>query len=179
MTIACCHIARFTFPVIALIAFTTCGGGSSPPPLVGGTASGGTDYGGAASGGAETGLNTTHTVGGTVAGLVGQGVTIELLNPATSAHHTTVLEQIDIVANGAFVFRMCPSQSYGVAIVHQPHSPTQRCVVRNGQGVIGTANVTDVAIVCGELAYVTRSISADTLLIRAAPGTNDSPQIID
>ena len=169
MNFAFRNIARVTFPALALIAITACGGGRSPAPPLGGAASGGT----------VIWPNTTHTVGGTVAGLVGQGVTIELLNPANLAHHTTVLEQIDIVANGAFVFRIPPSQSYGVAIVHQPHSPTQRCVVRNGQGVIGTANVTDVGIVCGEFAYVTRSISAHTLLMRAAPRNSDSPQVID
>ena len=125
MNIACRHIARLTLSVVALIASTACSGSISPP----------------------------RRVGGTVSGLVGQGLTIELLNPATLAHHTTVLEQIDIVADGAFVFRIPPSQSYGVAIVHQPYSPTQRCWVRNAQGVIGTANVTDVDIVCGKTAH--------------------------
>ena len=139
MNNVCRHIARCAVSVIALIAITACGGG--------GTGSGST----------VTGPNTSYTVGGTVSGLVGQGLTIELLYLATMAHRATVLEQIDIVADGAFVFRILPSQSYGVAIVHQPHSPTQRCVVRNGQGVIGAANVTDVGIVCGEFAYVTRS----------------------
>ena len=139
MNNVCRHIARCAVSVIALIAFTACGGG--------GTGSGST----------VTGPHTTYTVGGTVSGLVGQGLTIELLNLATLAHRATVLEQIDMVADGAFVFRIPPSQSYGVAIVHQPHSTTQRCVVRNSQGVIGTANVTDVGIVCGEFAYVTRS----------------------
>ena len=134
----CRYIARCTVAVIALIALTACGGD--------GTGSGST----------LTGPNTSYTVGGTVSGLVGQGLTIELLNLATMAHRATVLEQIDIVADGAFVFRILPSQSYGVAIVHQPHSPTQRCVVRNGQGVIGAANVTNVVIVCGESANVTR-----------------------
>ena len=130
MNIACCHIARVSLTVITLIAFTSCGG---------------TDSGRAA---AE--LNTTHKVGGTVSGLIGQGLTVELLNPATLAHRTTTLEQIDIVANGAFVFRIPPSQGYGVAIVHQPHAPTQRCVVRSGRGVIGATGVANVNIVCGE-----------------------------
>ena len=169
MNFAFRNVVRFILSALVLFTVTACGGGRSPAPPLGGAVSGDT----------VIWPNTTHTVGGTVAGLVGQGVTIELLNPATSAHHTTVLEQIDVVANGAFVFRIPPSQSYGVAIVHQPHSPTQRCVVRNGQGVIGTANVTDVGIVCGEFAYVTRSISAHTLLIRAAPRNSDSLQVID
>ena len=131
MNIACCHIARLSLPVITLIAFTACGGTGS--------------------GSAAAGPNTTHKVGGTVSGLIGQGLTIELLNPATPAHDTTVLEQIDIVANGAFVFHIPPSQGYGVAIVHQPHSPMQRCVVRSGRGMIGVTEVSNVDIVCGDL----------------------------
>ena len=135
MNIVCRHVARISLAVIALIAVTACGD---------------TGSGGAGPGGTANWPNTTYTVGGTVSGLVGQGLTIELLNLANLARHPTILEQIDIVANVAFAFRNPPSQSYGVAIVHQPHSPTQRCVVRNGQGVIGTANVTDVLIVCGD-----------------------------
>ncbi|MGH7489786.1 MAG: hypothetical protein ACREMY_29905 [bacterium] len=145
MNNACRHIARCTVSVIALIAFTACGGCGSPGLPVARTASGGTG-----SGGTVKQPNTTYKVGGTVSGLVGQGLTIELLDPATMAHRATVLEQIDIVADGAFVFRIRPSHSYGVAIVHQPHSPTQRCVVRNGQGVVGKDNVADVGIVCVE-----------------------------
>ncbi len=128
MNIACCHIARLSLAAIALLAFSACGGTGSRR--------------------AAADANTTHRVGGTVSGLIGQGLTIELLNPAKLARHTTILEQIDIVANGTFVFRIPPSHGYGVAIVHQPHAPTQWCVVRNGQGVIGTANVSDVDIVC-------------------------------
>jgi hypothetical protein len=146
MKIACCHIVRLLLSVIALIAFTACGGGNSPPPRVDRTASGGTGPGRAAAG-----FNSTYKVGGTVSGLVGQGLTIELVNPATLKDRATILEQIDIVANGTFLFRIPPSRDYDVAIVHQPHAPTQRCVVRNGQGVIGAANVSDVGIVCGVL----------------------------
>ena len=131
MNIACRHIARHSLPAITLIAFTACGGTGSGP--------------------AAAGPNTTYKIGGTVSGLIGQGLTIELLKPATQAHHTTILEQIDIVANGTFVFRVPPSQGYGVAIVHQPHAPPQRCVVRSGRGVIGATNVSNVDIVCGEL----------------------------
>jgi hypothetical protein len=131
MNIACCQIARLSLPAITLIAFTACSGTSS--------------------GRAAAGLNTTYKVGGTVSGLTGQGLTIELLIPATPAHHTTILEQIDIVANGVFVFRIPPSKGYGVAIVHQPHAPVQRCAVKSGRGVIGTTDVPNVDIVCGDL----------------------------
>ena len=131
MNIACCQIARLSLPAVTLIAFTACGG----------TGSGRT----------AAGPHSIHKIGGTVSGLIGQGLTIELLDPATLAHHTTILEQIDIVANGAFVFRVSPSQGYAVAIVNQPHAPMQRCVVRSGRGVIGTTDVSNVDILCGDL----------------------------
>jgi len=131
MNIACCHIVRPFLPVLTLITFTACGGTGS--------------------GRAATGPNTPHEVVGTVSGLIGQGLTIELLDPATPAHHARILEQIDIVANGAFVFRIPPPRGYGVAIVHQPHAPVQRCVVRSGRGTIGTTDVSNVDIVCGDL----------------------------
>ena len=131
MNIACRRVTRLSLPVITLIAFTACSG--------------------AGSGRAAAAPNTTYKVGGTVSGLIGQGLTIELLDPATLANHTTILEQIDIVANGAFVFRIPPSQRYSVAIAHQPHAPMQRCVVRSGRGVIGATDVSNVDIVCGDL----------------------------
>jgi hypothetical protein len=131
MNIASCRIARLSLTVITLIAFTACGGTGSER--------------------IAAGLNTTHKIGGRVSGLIGQGLTIELLDLGTLAHHTTIPEQIDIVANGAFVFRIPPAQDYGVAIVHQPHTPMQRCVVRRGRGVIGATDVFNVDIVCGDL----------------------------
>jgi len=132
------HIARCTVSGVALIGFISCGGGRPPAHPVGGTGSRGTAIGSAA----------TFAVGGTVSGLVGQGLTVELLSLNNLPHQTTVVEQTDIVADGPFAFRMPATQNYGVAIVHQPHSPTQRCVVRNGQWMIGTTNVT-VGIACG------------------------------
>jgi hypothetical protein len=131
MNIEIFRIARPSLSVITLIAFAACAGTGSGRPAAG--------------------PDTTYKVGGTVSGLNGQGLTIELLNPATPAHHTTILEQIDVVANGAFVFRMPASQGYGVAIVHQPHAPMQRCVVRSGRGVIGTTDFSNVDIVCSDL----------------------------
>jgi len=131
MSTACCHTVRLSLCAITLIAFTACGG--------------------TASGRAAAGPNFIHKVGGTVSGLIGQSLTIELLTPATPERRTAILEHIDIGANGAFVFRIPPSQGYSVAIVHQPHAPLQRCLVRSGRGAIGATNVSNVDIVCSEL----------------------------
>lgn len=155
------HIAQIALAAAALITLAACGGSGSSPPPAGMAGSPGTDYDGTSSW-----PNTTHKVGGTVTNLVGQGLTIELQNLANLSHHTVVLEQMDIARNGTFIFSTPPPQDYGVAIVHQPQSPTQRCVVRNDRGTIGSTNVTDVGIVCGGFAYATNS-TGDTVSVFA------------
>ena len=47
-------------------------------------------------------------------------------------------------------------------VTAQPQAPAQQCVVRKGWGTIGTADVTDVEIVCGEFSYVANAAS-DTI----------------
>jgi 6-phosphogluconolactonase (cycloisomerase 2 family) len=207
MNFLCGGIARLTFPALALLAITGCGGGDSQPPpttySIGGRVAGidagqsvvlqdngGDDLtvsangaftfatkiasGGAyavtvspltgqtctvAGGSGTVSANVTNvtvtcvgsappaaTVGGTVSGLVGQGLVLELSGP------DLVLE---IRGNGDFVF---PPVSYGgrliVNIKQQPHSPTQRCVARHESFVFPPLNVTDVSVVCGEFLYV-------------------------
>ena len=96
------------------------------------------------------------TVGGSVSGLVGQGLTLELI---TRGGH--VAQVLAISGNIDFVFPapVIPADkaSAHVAIQTQPHSPTQRCVVRNREVPIGQPSYTDVGVVCGEFAYVTNA----------------------
>jgi hypothetical protein len=81
-----------------------------------------------------------YTVGGTVTGLTGLGLVLE--NNAGN--------NLPISAAGAFTFTasLASGAAYAVTVVTQPSSPTQNCVVRNGSGTVGTANVTTVAVVC-------------------------------
>jgi len=87
------------------------------------------------------------TVGGTVSGLVGQGLQIAL--------DTTTL---DISANGSYVFptSVMPSHAgHAVTVSVQPHSPAQHCIVQDPYFTYSVAPaITDVNIVCGEFAYV-------------------------
>jgi 6-phosphogluconolactonase (cycloisomerase 2 family) len=92
------------------------------------------------------------SVGGTVSGLVGQGLVLELSGP-------DVPQVLAISSNGQYSFppAVNTGKRYAVNIKQQPHSPTQQCMV--GRGSIGGfmsngSDITDVGVVCGGFAYV-------------------------
>jgi 6-phosphogluconolactonase (cycloisomerase 2 family) len=70
----------------------------------------------------------------------------------------SVLDEVDIRANGAFVFpNPQAAKAYGVRVFSEPTSPRQPCVVKNALFTVAAANVTDVAVVCSEFAYLASS----------------------
>jgi uncharacterized delta-60 repeat protein len=85
----------------------------------------------------------SYTLGGTVTGLAGSGLTID--NIGTN--------QLPISVNGSFQFArtFASGHIYRIGVVSQPQSPRQSCEVRNGSGVITSSNVTNVEIVCTTL----------------------------
>jgi 6-phosphogluconolactonase (cycloisomerase 2 family) len=100
-------------------------------------------------------VTPTYSIGGAVSGLVGQGLELALEKLVISYKVGCVpRETLGIDKNGEFVFAThWPSDEYCVGIQQQPHSPTQRCVVRNGNRFVA-ANVTDVEVVCSDFSYV-------------------------
>jgi 6-phosphogluconolactonase (cycloisomerase 2 family) len=96
------------------------------------------------------------TVGGTVSGLVGSGLVIQI----TATHlggSFNFSDPLQINSNGAFTFdAVYPGNFSGtfVAIRQQPASPFQLCVVNNAEINIQAANVTDLAVVCSQFSYV-------------------------
>lgn len=104
------------------IALSACGGGgggsSQPPPPP---------------------PASTYTVGGTVTGLAGSGLTIR--NGSVD---------LPITASGNFTFttQLASGAAYAVSVVTQPSIPAQTCAVANGSGTIGSANVSNVTITC-------------------------------
>jgi large repetitive protein len=84
--------------------------------------------------------NADLTIGGSVSGLAGTG--LQLLNNGG--------DPLSIQSNGSFTFAATlPSgATYNVTIGAQPTGPTQECVVTNGQGTVGTGNVTSVQVAC-------------------------------
>ena len=82
----------------------------------------------------------TFTIGGTVTGLTGTGLTLRNNQNA---------EQIQ-PGNGAYTLptRLLDGTSYDVAIVSQPANPVQVCSLKNGSGQIAAADVTNIDVDC-------------------------------
>lgn len=82
----------------------------------------------------------SFTVGGSIAGLVGTGLSLRLNAGAPVP-----------VAPGAtgFAFPAVPSgAAYAVTVGSQPTNPTQDCTVANGTGTVGAGNVGNIVVTC-------------------------------
>jgi hypothetical protein len=81
-----------------------------------------------------------HSIGGTITGLTADGLV--LTNGTTGGTNTSPK------ASTAFTFgvQIPFGTSYGVTILTQPTGQT--CTVKNGVGVMGDANVTNIAVEC-------------------------------
>ena len=121
---------------------TGTGGTGTGGTGTGGTGTGGTGTGGTGTGGTGTGGTgggpQTFTVGGTVSGLVGTGLSL-----ADGLGH-----QLDVTADGAFMFAMKVPGGSDVAVTvgQQPTAPTQVCTVSGGS-ITGIAQDTNTVVV--------------------------------
>ena len=91
----------------------------------------------------------TFTIGGTVSGLSGTGLALQLVS--LSQPPAPIDEILGVSANGPFTFPIgLPSGTeYSVTVDAQPSNPVQTCVLTNGNAGTATANVTNVAVICG------------------------------
>ncbi|MGB5081382.1 MAG: S8 family peptidase [Burkholderiales bacterium] len=82
----------------------------------------------------------TFSVGGTVAGLAGTGVTLQLNGGSSLTLNT----------NGPFAFgtRLAIGDAYNVGVLTQPTNPNQICTVTAASGTMGPANVEGVSVIC-------------------------------
>jgi len=82
-----------------------------------------------------------YRVGGTVNGLVGTGLLLE---------DRAQFVDLPIAANGRFQFTgtYAPGTAYDVRVKTPPSAPTQTCTVTRGSGVVGSGDVTDIAVDC-------------------------------
>ncbi|MFC4821004.1 choice-of-anchor Q domain-containing protein [Dokdonella ginsengisoli] len=90
----------------------------------------------------EEGEIPPHHIGGTVIGLLGDGLVLSLDGTG---------ETLPIAANGRFDFTtaLAPGAAYSVTVAAQPQSPAQDCVVVNGSGTMGAVDVDNVVVNCG------------------------------
>lgn len=81
-----------------------------------------------------------YTIGGTVTGLEGSGLVLQLNGGA----------DLEIEADGTFVFPdpLLDGSNYRVTVLTQPADPEQTCAVRNGSGALEGADVTNIEVVC-------------------------------
>lgn len=89
------------------------------------------------------------TLGGTVQGLVGEGLTLNLeLRTPSSVWNTP----ITIRSNGNFLFPGYPAvgAQFSVTITSQPTNPTQVCTVGGGLGTMGTISNHSIFVQCGD-----------------------------
>jgi environmental stress-induced protein Ves len=89
--------------------------------------------------GVETGAPASYTLGGTVTGLKGAGMTLE------SNGQTVVIKASD--KTFAFQNKLAKGEVYKVSAKTQPTMPSQTCVVTAGEGTV-TSDVSSVAIAC-------------------------------
>jgi hypothetical protein len=82
---------------------------------------------------------TEFTIGGTVTGLLGSGLTLQNNGGAALA----------IAANGPFTFpaSVLAGTPYNVAVLNQPQNPAQTCAVSQSTGT-ATADVTNISVTC-------------------------------
>lgn len=114
---------HFAFSGLLMVTLAACGGGGG--------------YGGG-------GGSVTYTIGGTVTGLAGSGLVLR----------NNGVGDLAVSADGAFTFAtgLANGAAYAVTVMTQPSSPAQNCIVTNGSGTVGTANVSNVTVSCSTLA---------------------------
>src|SRR6202044_3212347 len=85
------------------------------------------------------------SLGGTVSGLAGSRLTLQNNGVSDSM-------QIGPAANGTYptlvAGKFAPGAAYAVTVQTQPTTPAQTCVVTNGTGTMGNANVTNIVVTC-------------------------------
>lgn len=82
---------------------------------------------------------TAFTLGGTVTGLAGSGLTL-----------TDLGEDLGVAINGSFAFAqpLADGLPYTVSVKAQPTNPSQVCSVGNASGTVRGANITNVTVDC-------------------------------
>lgn len=154
------NVVRVTSLAVALVGVTGCGSGSSP------SGSGGT---GSSPPPPPPLPAVAYTVGGTVSGLKGLGLTLDII--ALNYSRPKSIQRVSVLGDGEFVFPTSIftngpdaahltdyAWNYAAVITLNPYSPTQRCVLSDKYSFFTiTANITDMSVVCGEFSYVTNA----------------------
>ena len=90
-------------------------------------------------------VSRAFTVSGTVSGLSGSGLILQLNGG----------DDLPILSAGSFTFEtaLTGGSEYRVNVAQQPTNPTQVCTAAGNHGTIGATNVTNVRITCAAAAF--------------------------
>lgn len=134
--------ASFTFPMIpsgTMWTVTVTGQPTSPSQTCSVTSGTGTLAGANVTSVSVNCTTNTYDVGGSITGLTGTGLKLRLNGGAAQAVSGATFTLTPKVASG---------QMYTVTVGANPTSPSQTCVVSNGTGTIGAADITNVQVTC-------------------------------
>ena len=100
-----------------------------------------------------------YTVGGTVSGLVGSGLTLAICRRGRGPPPSPCRNLLQVATNGAFTLGVVSLAGSGYAsdrveVTQQPSSPTQRCAVGNPMVENQIGNSTSLTVSCAEYSYV-------------------------
>lgn len=89
--------------------------------------------------------SSSFTVGGSVGGLTGSGLILR----------NNSVEDLPIASDSEFIFptTIATGAAYSVTVAAQPTNPAQTCTVEDGSGVMSTADVTSVRVICSTSAF--------------------------
>jgi hypothetical protein len=92
-----------------------------------------------------------YTVGGTVAGLTGNGLVLQL----------NAGNNLKIDLNGSFSFStlLQGGDAYLVTVLAQPANPSESCIVINAGGSVGQTDVSDIQVTCSAIPVSAPAIS--------------------
>ncbi len=125
------------------VASSTSGTSGTGGLTMSGTSTGESESGESESGESESGQTPgpkVYTIGGTVQGLVGTGLTLENIDG----------QSLGIAADGPFTFELgvMDNTEYGVSVALQPQAPDQVCTVSAASGTVADADIEDVLVRC-------------------------------
>jgi 6-phosphogluconolactonase len=116
----------------------------------------------------------SYSVGGSVSGLIGKGLELQLNGGASLA----------MAADGGFTFPapLTEGSAYAVTVKTQPELPAQNCVTSGASGTVGSSAVTNVTVACGffvpKFAFVANGTSNDVSAYTVDPSTGALANVV-
>lgn len=117
--------------------------------------------------------SSTFAVGGTVSRLKGTGLILQ----------DNGGNNLPVTANGSFTFStaLATGAAYSVTVSTQPSTPSQNCIVTNGNGTVASATISNVVVTClntTTAVIVTDSNNNRVLVYDAPVSTGQSANVV-